>query len=274
MFQIVILSFNHPDLTERTVKSALAHVVPSQILLVHNGSSLQNQSKLQDLFPDIQHLIVEENQGFSGGANWGLRRAFQSPNSWVLFLTNDCQLEELGSPPSTPSLSAPLIWARKKTMVDSLGGSFQINRALLAHCKSEDDFYKNAGHAYVPGTAFWIHRDLFEHSGGFDESLGTYWEDVDLSIRLSQQGWHIGLSPETKVLHGIGKTCHKNSHYTTYLFQRNRKRVSLKHAASLGAHRWRIYLALSSSWLRLFWIHARRKNLHKIQLLSRAILDH
>lgn len=43
-------------------------------------------------------------------------------------------------------------------------------------------------HDWLSGACFAVRRDAFEMVGGFDTSLFMYWEDVDLSWRLSCQG--------------------------------------------------------------------------------------
>ncbi len=286
--KIVILSYNHPELTARTVVSARKLVLDSQILLVHNGSLPQHQKHLQATFPEIEHLVLDKNRHFSGGANQGLAKAFAretrtamhtasdgrnislvAPSSdWVLFLTNDCQLLHFECPNTAPALIAPLIFARKPGRVDSLGGRFHIQKAHLAHCKSKEEF-ESVRHPYVPGTAFWIHRDVFEKTQGFDESLQTYWEDVDLSRRVQALGLPLLTDEKTQVLHAIGKTCHKDTLYTTYLYQRNRKRISLRYSSNKIP----VYGSLWKSWLITAARLTRQRQWDRLKLLSKAIRD-
>jgi len=270
--KLVVLSYNHPELTARTLVSAQKLVKDSDILLVHNGSLTQHQKKLQADFPGLTHLVLRENRHYSGGSNAGLKAAFaNNPQiDWVLFLTNDSQLLSLAPPPprSPPALIAPLIYARKQGRVDSLGGKFHVSRAHLSHCKSEEEFRSNS-HPYIPGTAFWIHREVFEKTGGFDESLQTYWEDVDLSQRVRALGFPLATDARTEVLHAIGKTCHKDTHYTTYLYQRNRKRISLKYASQKAP----VYGALWKSWLITGAKLTQKRQWDRLKLLSKAIWD-
>ncbi len=251
------------------MKSALRFMDSKNILLVHNGSQIQHQRKLQNEFPDLEHLVLETNKGFSGGANAGLNQAFQK-SDWVLFLTNDCELLEMGNAPEIPSLSAPLIWRRKKGKMDSLGGKLNLKKAQLRHCKSQEDFHSGKEVSYIPGTAFWIHRELFKKFS-FEEELGTYWEDVDLSLKLKKAGFQLKLSPQTEIIHSVGKTCHKDIHYTTYLFQRNRKKVCLAHATPVE----RIYIRgnLSKAWAQTALSLSLRSDWKKINILWKAIRD-
>jgi GT2 family glycosyltransferase len=89
---------------------------------------------------------------------------------------------------------------------------------------------------YVPGTAFLLDRESWQklaHDGrAFDESLHTYWEDVDLSMRAHAEKVKVAPWPAVQLLHKVGKTCHRNPFYTRFLFQRNRRIVSRRYVAA------------------------------------------
>ena len=269
---VVILSYNHPELTDRCVRSVQAYLPDDKIILVHNGSEAKWLKQHQSNFENISHLILAKNSGFSGGANAGLKSGFERDH-WVLFLTNDCQLQSSPMPPESFGLFSPLIWARKIGRTDSLGGALQLRRGHLRHLKQgEIELDPKCDRFYVPGTAFWLSADVFAATQGFDESLGTYWEDVDLSLRVQNQGLRLGTHTATQVLHAVGKTCHSDVYYTTYLFQRNRKRVCLKHTQGLFA-KMALWIALFRSWVSLFLQHLRKRNFSRVRILARAILD-
>lgn len=269
---VVILSFNHPEITNRCVQSVSRFISTENIVLVHNGSEIQHQSLLTKQFPNLDHLIIPQNKGFSGGANAGLRHAFSKSSDWTLFITNDCSLIELGPPPRQPGLFAPLIWRRKKGFIDSIGGCFDPKKGKLKHFRSETEFLASNSHCYVPGTAFWLDRKSFEMAQGFDESLGTYWEDVDFSMRLKKLNLNLGVHTSTQLIHSVGKTCHSKSHYTTYLFQRNRKRVSWKYSRTLF-ERIELSYHLVSGYLTIAWRLITTKKWKQLRELYLAIKD-
>lgn len=244
---IVILSFNHHQLTSECVNSVLAINSHARIYLVHNGSDQKQVLLLQKQFQqsNVIHTIMDTNQGFSGGANQGLNTGFAT-ESWLLFLTNDTLLAKLPEQlPSIPGQYAPQILLKRNAKIDSIGAALTPGKGRLFHIKDIETFKKikqesqqkvthpllRKNFLYIPGTAFLIDKKTFSLSGiGFDTILGTYWEDVDFSIRLQKLGLNVDYLPELIINHKVGKTCHKDSHYTTFLFHRNRLVISWQHA--------------------------------------------
>jgi GT2 family glycosyltransferase len=231
-FAYMILSFNHPEWTERSVRSGLAQHSGEHIYLIHNGSEDRWIKRLQERLPNIHHLVIEKNRGFTGGTNFGLSHLYKIYD-WVFFQTNDCLLLNSLTPPDKPGFFAPLIFKRNTGKVDSLGGHFIPHKNQLKHCKNADEFYQKKWFhkRYIPGTAFWLHKNIFYSVGLFDESLHTYWEDVDYSQRVLSQGLYLDIYPQTQLTHGVGKTCHKVPFYTNYLFQKNKRTISEKYTS-------------------------------------------
>ncbi len=226
-YNIVILSYNHPELTARTIRSVLSLGFPArQVTLVHNGSEEKHSQAVSTEFPNIIHIFLQSNRGFTGGANFGLATAFKTCEN-VLFLTNDTEAMKLPLEfPTTLDFFSILILKRNSAHVDSVIGQINLRTGSLTHIRDLSDL-QNLKHLriYVPGTAFGITKCAFDALGGFDETFHTYWEDVDLSLRAHQKNLLIGSYLEFHVKHKIGKTCHKHRFYTLYLFQRNKKRL-------------------------------------------------
>jgi GT2 family glycosyltransferase len=231
-YAIFILSYNHPELTQKTVQSVLdLNFPPEQIYLLHNGSEKKFINLLKQTFLSIQHLILEQNKGYSGGANAGLNEVFKK-FEWAFFLTNDTELLTLPKAiDPAVDLLAPTIFKRKTEQLDSILGALNVKNGRLKHIKCKEDVALVKPHEkiYAPGTAFGVSKKCFEFLNGFDETFHTYWEDVDFGIRATANHFNIQSSSEFQLRHKIGKTCHKDRYYTLYLFQRNRRRLMKKH---------------------------------------------
>lgn len=225
----VILSYNHEDLTRRCVQSVLQNF-SGQIFLIHNGSRLSIVEKLRATFPQVKHCVLQKNLGFTGGANIGLHEAFQGESQKLLFMTNDTVLEKMDYEEDEGFLLAPRIFKRKTGEIDSWGGHADLWTGQLRHCRGVPDHHAFKKGFYVPGAAFLLDKKAWQAAGPFDETLGTYWEDVDFSLRAKKKGIRLGMTSKITLRHGIGKTCHGDPLYTVYYFYRNRRKVIWRHA--------------------------------------------
>lgn len=224
-YGIAVLSYNHPELTAKCVNSVLKFAPAQNVFLTHNGSLEKHVAELKKLFPHINHNIIAENKGYTGGANTAIAETLKHFES-VLFLTNDTEAIQL--PDAAPqSFSSIKLLRRNSEEIDSVMGALNPRTGKLKHLKKLSD-HSPRDITYIPGTAFWINVDTFNALKGFDERFHTYWEDVDFSLRAHQKNIPVMYDETTVFRHKIGKTCHKDRFYTYELFQRNRGRCMTK----------------------------------------------
>lgn len=236
----LILSYNHPQLTQKCLTQLLTLAPASQIYLIHNGSRSDCINQLKNANPQIQHLVREDNAGFSAGANFGIQTLFDRGIDWIFFHTNDTQSIMLPNEPLdllAPGLYAPILYKRQTQSIDSVGGFIHQPSQKPQHIKSHPAFASLYSHyqigiqnhiPYIPGTAFLIHKRCWQQIGTFDEAYHTYWEDIDWCYRALKQNIYFGTLPNWILQHGIGKTCHKKSFYTQELFPQNRQKFFTK----------------------------------------------
>ncbi|AZZ36668.1 hypothetical protein CIK05_07660 [Bdellovibrio sp. qaytius] len=224
-YAISVLSYNHPELTAKCLRSVLLHASHENIFLTHNGSLEKHIAQLKNEFPQVRHIEIKENLGYAGGANATLKEALKYYTD-VLFLTNDT--EAITLPQAAPKqFSSIKLLRRNSEEIDSVMGSLNPRIGKLKHLKKLDDHH-HRDITYIPGTAFWIDQESFAKLEGFDERFHTYWEDVDFSLRAHKKNISLGYCDKTVFRHKIGKTCHKDRFYTYELFQRNRGRCMTK----------------------------------------------
>lgn len=273
---VAVLSFNHPEITSRCVRSVLRHYSAEQTHLIHNGSKPEFVQQLKNTFPDVHHHIIENNRGFSGGANFALHTVFEKKPeaSWCFFITNDCELVKIGELPRSPGMVAPIIHFRKVGRVDSIGGQVFAGKGHLRHLKTPEEFLSvPKEQIYIPSTAFLMARSTFESNLGFDESLHTYWEDVELSLRFSEMGHSLQFTTEFELVHAVGKTCQKDNYYTSYLYHRNRSRVcraKTEWNESFGVPRAQLEMHLMVDYFKHSYRFATRARWDDLKLLTRA----
>lgn len=268
-----ILSFNHNEHTRNCIRSVLAVSPESRIYVIHNGTEPKQRHIVEAEFQNrknISHIVMEKNIGYSGGLNFGLNAVFQKEN-FVFVLTNDTELVAVPKYPVKPGLVVPLILNKRTGKIDSFGGYFLPGQGHIYHNKQLSAEFTDSGKqkTYIPGSGFLVERESFLKSGGFIEQLGTYWEDVDWSQRLKSKNIPLVLNADFQLSHKIGKTCHKDKFYTTYLFQRNRLIVSWKYGRA-----WQRFELVGRSCVHLIkWVlkSAINANYESLALYLRAL---
>lgn len=234
---ILILSYDHVELTAKCVNQALAFSLP--IILFHNGSSVKNRNLLKAQFPTVRHGHCDQNYGFTAGINRAFDLAFDFHEK-IIFVTNDCELKKLPTNWNFEILVPQIQYANGK--IDSHGGFFEPAKACLSHNKvipfpaNADTFgpripgpiaARGDLRFYVPGAAFGLSKKAWESGPRFDETLHTYWEDVDWSQKISQH--KISFDPQFLIVHKGKRTTRRISYYSLYLFHRNRRIVSRRY---------------------------------------------
>ena len=73
---IISVNYNGFALTAAMIDSLRRHVTtPLEIVVVDNGSARDEAALLRERYPDIVVLRSDENLGFAGGNNLGIRAA-------------------------------------------------------------------------------------------------------------------------------------------------------------------------------------------------------
>jgi GT2 family glycosyltransferase len=236
---VVVLYFNKPNLTANCIQSIIdAGYDQNSVLAFDNGSLIDNFNFIKQKFPYIKHNRQGINKGYSGGFNGAIKSAINEGFTNFLFCSNDTVIYSetleaclMANKKYNAAFIAPkIVYSRIPDKIDSIGGFFNLNCAALTHYKNSDlpDFL-NPQTDYIPGTAFWLTKEVFEKLEGMDESFHTYWEDVDFTFRAHKNGIKTIRCYNAMFSHGVGKTCHKKPIYTTYYFQRNRIRFCKKY---------------------------------------------
>lgn len=200
---VVILSWKRVQMTLEAVRSVLdQRSVEPVVWVLDQGSGVSDTARLEAaLTPlaQVHYIQLGRNLGVAEGRNRGIDHG-SAPV--VVCLDNDAVFNDANALCHVFERfdADDRLGALGFRIVDAATGeldrrSWVYPRSRLA--QNEAGFvttrFCGAGHA--------LRREAFSRSGGYDPSLFFYWEEVDLSNRMIQEGYTIEYDPAVIVLH-------------------------------------------------------------------------
>ena len=190
---IVVIHRNRPDAVGRTVEAFRAQSVPTEVIVVDNGSTTATQADLPGLVGDAELILTGANLGFGPGGNVGLRRFLGTGvGEWVAVAPHDAlpdhdtlekMLAAVASRPSVGLLSAD-VGDGKRPIIDPFLGTIDAAPTVETGFDPAD---------YPHGTLMMCRRACLEEIGLFDERYFAYCEEAELAIRAARAGWTCGV---------------------------------------------------------------------------------
>jgi len=211
----VVLNYERADDTIRCVHSLQAVDGLDGVIVVDNASRDDSVERLRQEFPDVELVASDENLGYTGGNNIGIRQALARGARFVLVVNNDVEVvdgrfagvlaDRLAADPRA-GIAGPLVRYPDGTEQDTVERfpSFRLAvRLALAHraggrrrppaAESEVDA--------VNGACLLLKRELLDQVDGFDEGYFMYGEEADLAWRARRKGWTSIFVPVPGVVH-------------------------------------------------------------------------
>ncbi|MBQ2897219.1 MAG: glycosyltransferase family 2 protein [Clostridia bacterium] len=135
-----------------------------------------------------EYKVVSENSniGFGAGSN---RAAQMGKSPYILFLNVDTEIEE----------DAFKELNKKVQISDESVAVWEMRQFPYEHPKIYSPVTLET--SWVSGACFLLRRDIFDITGGFDESIFMYGEDVELSWRIRSMGYKLMYVPDSCVYH-------------------------------------------------------------------------
>lgn len=217
-------------------------------IMVDNGSMDGSATRLQAAYPRVKVIRQERNVGHAAAINAGADAANALGCTFLLMLDNDAfvapgaipaMLALFGRRPDAGVASPRILSGRRPGLLWYDGGSLSVIgrgshdnmwRTAAATPKVERDV------AFATACAMMVRLDAFRAIGGFDGSLITYADDLDLSIRLRKAGYAIVHVPSAEVTHGESRNVISKGgkEFRDYYNMRNQLIVAWRHAGVAG----------------------------------------
>lgn len=216
---VIIPNWNGAQLLPTCLRSLAAQTLREfEVIVVDNASSDDSRALLAREFPEVYVLALEENLGFAGAVNAGIRAA---RGMVIVLLNNDTEaeptwLEELvralEANPRAGMAASKLRLFDARDRLHSAGDFFGVdglpgNRGVWEVDRGQyDDPCAPPPLFGACGGAAAYRRALFALIGLFDEDLRFSCEDVDLNWRARLAGFECAFAPKAIVYHRLSAT--------------------------------------------------------------------
>lgn len=193
-----------------------------QVILVDNGSKEKEGIRLREEFPHLHLIETEENLGFAGGNNVGLRYALKQGYSYVVLLNNDTLvspnfLEEMHAcmvqRPNCGVVQPLILFLHDPKKIWSAGGRWHafLGIARTLGDRAEVATYTPPSSAldWATGCCMLVSKEAIIQAGVLDEQYFAYFEDVEWSLRIRNAGFGLALAEKAIIYHEAGAASKK-----------------------------------------------------------------
>lgn len=230
---IISVNYNGFALTAAMIDSLRRHVTtPLEIVVVDNGSARDEAALLRERYPDIIVLRSDENLGFAGGNNLGIRAA---TGDCLLLLNNDTEVtddtlhhlaETLDADPSIGAVCPKIRFWTPPQAIQFAGYTpltrITLRNGLIGFGQPDDGSYDSPHETpYAHGAAMMVRREAVGKAGPMPEEYFLYYEELDWSERIREAGYRIVYDPRATVFHKESATTGQQSPLRSYYLTRN-----------------------------------------------------
>ena len=211
LVSVIIVNFNGIDFLKNCLSSLFeADYQNFECIIVDNNSSDESVEYVEDNFPKIKIIKLEQNMGFAKPNNIGAKKA---KGEFLLFLNNDTipkhdfiskLIEAMNQDPKIAICQSLLL--KEDETVDSAGDFIDTLGRAYSSKKIPN---RNSPILSARGASMMIRTDIFFDLGGFDRTFFVSYEDVDLGWRTWLLGYKVHIVPNSIVYHLAGQTIKK-----------------------------------------------------------------
>lgn len=212
-----------------------------EVIMVDNASTDGSQDFVSKNFPEVTVLQEERNVQFAAGMNEGMRYALERGAEYVALVNNDIVAEEswlkemvkaISSSPDVGAAASCLMYYGNRKILNGIGVG--VTRLAYAFDRGQGELFtekysKSEEVLAFTGGACLIRSKALNDIGLFDPSYVAYFEDIDMSFRLSASGWRIITAPDAVIYHKHSASWGKGSYSQKYMILRNRLLLMMKY---------------------------------------------
>ena len=232
---VITVNYNQLDVTCDLLATLRKVTYPNvEVIVVDNASPTENPDVIKERYPEIKLIKSNENLGFAGGNNLGIKVA---KGAYLFFLNNDTEVPENVMEPlvdflqSTPDagMVCPKIKYHEAPDLIQFAGYTAMNKWTIRNSGigyKEKDLGQHdtiATTEYAHGAAMMLPKNVVDEVGLMPELYFLYYEELDWAEMVKRAGYKLYYQPATFVLHKDSvSTGGEDSPMKVYYLTRNR----------------------------------------------------
>ena len=204
-----------------------------EVIVVDNGSQEDEANILQTKFPHIKAIRSNQNLGFAGGNNLGIKAAI---GKYIFLINNDTTfkefntqvlIERLESSPKIGMVCPKIRFAWANNPIQFAGytplSTITIRNKAIGYGEEDRGLYDTPHQTpYAHGAAMMLKREVIDKVGLMPECYFLYYEELDWSMMITRAGYEIWYEPNCTIYHKESQSTGQNSPLRTYYITRNR----------------------------------------------------
>lgn len=234
--ELSIITINYNGLADTC---ALIDSIPSddpslEVIVVDNASREDEAAVIQQRYPHVRTIRSQQNLGFAGGNNLGIKAA---RGRYLFFINNDTLIPQgadlrvlIGRLDADPKIGmvCPKIRFAWNDNPIQFAGYTPLSRITL---RNRSIGFGEADHGqydtphptpYAHGAAMMAKREAIARAGLMPECFFLYYEELDWSLMLRRAGYDIWYEPACTIYHKESRSTGQQSPLKTYYITRNR----------------------------------------------------
>lgn len=236
---VIILNWNGTSLMRRYLPSVVkfSNAELADIIVADNGSTDESIEVLNNEFPSVKIIRLNQNYGFAKGYNLAIN---QVDTPYTILLNDDVRVTDnwlqplvnyMEAHPEVGALQPKLMSDRKPSKFEYAGAAGGYLDCLgYPYCRGRifDNVEEDHGQyddikqiMWATGACLMVRTPLYKELGGLDEHFFAHMEEIDLCWRMRNYCYSLVCLPEVKVFHYGGASLSMGDPRKTKLNFRN-----------------------------------------------------
>jgi len=204
-----------------------------EVIVVDNGSRENEASMLQTQYPYIKTIRSDQNLGFAGGNNLGIKVAI---GRFLYLINNDtvfkyfnpqALIKRLETSPKIGMVCPKIRFAWDNNPIQFAGytplSTMTVRNRAIGFGEEDNGQYDTPHQTpYAHGAAMMLKREVVNKVGFMPECYFLYYEELDWSMMINLAGYEIWYEPASTIYHKESQSTGQNSPLRTYYITRNR----------------------------------------------------